>query len=262
MIIDCIPFFDELDVLEIRLRELGDVVDRFVICEATRTFSDRPKSLYFDENRDRYAEFLDRIEHVVIDDFTAFDRDNTWSMDHGQKQFGVDWLLNHIQPSDGDLVLLTDCDEIPRAECVAAVAADPSIGMATPLMPIFYYWLNCRQMGPYERCAKWVRAGVLRGPEAMDLQGLRSQKNIGTPIEDGGWHFSYMGDIARKINSWAHSEYNRPPFNTPEHIARCKREGTDLFCRDMKYKFLEDLSYLPACVLEDGDRFGHLIGKA
>lgn len=38
MIYDCFPFFDELDVLEIRLKELADVVDRFVIVGGNQNF--------------------------------------------------------------------------------------------------------------------------------------------------------------------------------------------------------------------------------
>lgn len=38
MTYDCFKFFNELDLLEIRLNTLNDVVDRFVIAEATRTY--------------------------------------------------------------------------------------------------------------------------------------------------------------------------------------------------------------------------------
>ncbi len=38
MIYDCFAFFNEMDLLEIRLNTLNDVVDRFVLVEATRTF--------------------------------------------------------------------------------------------------------------------------------------------------------------------------------------------------------------------------------
>ena len=41
MVYDCFQFFNELDILKIRLHVLSDVVDRFVISEATETFSGR-----------------------------------------------------------------------------------------------------------------------------------------------------------------------------------------------------------------------------
>ncbi len=45
MIYDCFQFFNELDILKIRLHVLGPVVDRFVISEATETFSVLKKPL-------------------------------------------------------------------------------------------------------------------------------------------------------------------------------------------------------------------------
>jgi hypothetical protein len=57
MIYDCFPFFNELELLEVRLNELDGLVDKFVLVEATRTFAGQPKSLYFAENRDRFAAF-------------------------------------------------------------------------------------------------------------------------------------------------------------------------------------------------------------
>ena len=39
MVYDCIPFFNELDILNLRLHIMDPYVDRFVIEEATMTFS-------------------------------------------------------------------------------------------------------------------------------------------------------------------------------------------------------------------------------
>lgn len=66
ILFDCFTFFNELDLLEIRLEELSSVVDWFVLVEATRTFSGRPKPLYFEENKERYSKFLHKIVHVKL----------------------------------------------------------------------------------------------------------------------------------------------------------------------------------------------------
>ena len=60
MVIDCIPFFNELDILKLRLHILDPLVDRFVIEEATHTFSGLPKDLCFEKNREMFEEFLRR----------------------------------------------------------------------------------------------------------------------------------------------------------------------------------------------------------
>ena len=80
MVYDCFQFFNELDILKLRMHVLNDVVDKFVISEATVTFSGEKKPLYFQENREMFREFEDKIIHKVVDDTpmdtSAFMRDS------------------------------------------------------------------------------------------------------------------------------------------------------------------------------------------
>ena len=46
MIIDCFPFFNEIELLKIRLELLDDIVDRVVLVESTRTFSLKKKNYF------------------------------------------------------------------------------------------------------------------------------------------------------------------------------------------------------------------------
>ena len=68
MVYDCVPFFNELDILKLRLHILDPIVDRFVIEEATVTFSGEPKELCFEKNKEAFREFLPKIEYIVVDD--------------------------------------------------------------------------------------------------------------------------------------------------------------------------------------------------
>ena len=51
---DCFIFYNELDLLEIRLKTLDSVVDHFVLVEATKTHRGKDKPLYFEENKERF----------------------------------------------------------------------------------------------------------------------------------------------------------------------------------------------------------------
>ena len=68
MVFDCFPFFNELELLEIRLRELSDVVDKFVLVEATKTHSGLDKPLYYLQHRSRFLDYFDKIIHIVVKD--------------------------------------------------------------------------------------------------------------------------------------------------------------------------------------------------
>ncbi len=66
-IFDCFTFFNELDILEARLQEMSPVVGAFVLVEATRTFQGALKPLHYSENKGQFAEFANRIIHVLVD---------------------------------------------------------------------------------------------------------------------------------------------------------------------------------------------------
>jgi beta-1,4-mannosyl-glycoprotein beta-1,4-N-acetylglucosaminyltransferase len=113
MTYDSFVFFNELDLLEIRLAELSPVVDRFVIVESTRTFTGAEKPLWFWENRSSFAEFAERIVHVVVDDMP--DGVDAWARERHQRNC----IARGLQScSDSDYILISDVDEIPRSELV------------------------------------------------------------------------------------------------------------------------------------------------
>ena len=60
-VFDSIIFFNELDLLEMRLNILNDVVDYFVVTESPFTVSGNEKPLYYAENKDRFGKFNDKI---------------------------------------------------------------------------------------------------------------------------------------------------------------------------------------------------------
>ena len=65
-IYDCCIFFNEIDLLQIRLKELYDYVDHFVIVEAEETHRGVPKPLHFPANQHLFAKYLDKIIYVPI----------------------------------------------------------------------------------------------------------------------------------------------------------------------------------------------------
>lgn len=114
MIYDCFSFFNELDVLEIRLNTLNAIVDKFILVEAPWTHTGKPKPLYFHENRQRFAAFLDKIVHIIASappiSATATDRENAWIRENWQRNEIIRGLGN-AKPED--ILIIADLDEIP-----------------------------------------------------------------------------------------------------------------------------------------------------
>ena len=119
MVYDCIPFFNELDILKLRLNILDPIVDRFIIEEATVTFSGEPKELCFEKNKEMFQEFLPKIEYIVVNnspkDVTTHVRDNF------QKN-ALERGLKNATPED--VIILSDVDEIPNPVALKNVIAE------------------------------------------------------------------------------------------------------------------------------------------
>jgi len=66
MIYDCFMFYENLELLELRLMTLDRVVDRFVIVEMGRTHMNAPKPLHFDNNRHLFEKYLPKIIQITF----------------------------------------------------------------------------------------------------------------------------------------------------------------------------------------------------
>jgi beta-1,4-mannosyl-glycoprotein beta-1,4-N-acetylglucosaminyltransferase len=108
-------FFNELDLLEIRLNELAKVVDYFVIVESHLTFSNKAKPLYYWRERKRFRSFEKQIIHIVVEDMPT--GPNPWAREHHQRRALARAL---VKCQDQDIVIFSDADEIPKASVVAS----------------------------------------------------------------------------------------------------------------------------------------------
>ncbi len=269
MIYDCFTFFNEFDLLDIRLNVLKDVVDRFVLVEATRTFSNLPKPLHFEEHKARFAPFLDRIDHVVVDDFPAFD--NAWTFENFQRNAMARGL---IECKDDDLVLISDLDEIPRPEAILRHKDRPGIQIFEQLHHCYY--LNHL----YVRHPNWHGTRMLHGRDFR--YGLDDVSNYGTCnikrlnqgttankirnymggpiIKNAGWHFTYLGGVEgvrQKIQAFSHQERNFQS-NLEERSIQRHRDRAFRCCRLIGVDV--DAENFPSYLVNNQEKFGHLIG--
>ena len=138
MVYDCFQFFNELDILKLRLHILSDVADRFVISESTVTFSGDPKPLFYEEHKEEFREFADRIIHVVVRD-TPMDCD-AFARDHHQKCAVIRGLAD-AKPDD--IVIFSDVDEIPNPDTLRTLLPQVEDGRIYMLAQrLFYGCLN------------------------------------------------------------------------------------------------------------------------
>jgi hypothetical protein len=208
-VFDCFTFSNELDLLELRLRELDSVVDIFVLVEANSTHSSLPKSWIFEENKERFSQWLHKIRHIKVDDM-PMDPD-AWINENFQRN-AIARGLTDVNPDDR--IFVSDCDEIVRSSAVEYIKNSNSEKWCLQ-MPLYLYKLNYQLITRGEEMTDWGMA--MRGDQLPSTtpQLLRDQRHRPMPanvevVPHGGWHFSWQGDkefLRNKLISYAHTEH-------------------------------------------------------
>ncbi|MGD9703387.1 MAG: hypothetical protein AB7V74_13420 [Acidimicrobiia bacterium] len=221
-IFDCFTFHNEIDLLRLRMSLLGSVVDKFIVAEATVTHTGEPRDLILTDALRH--ELGPQLEVVVVADMpTGPDR---WARENHQRR-ALSRGLERVGAREGDIIVLTDADEIPSPACVASL---PCLLGSEPVeltMRYMQYKLNMEIARP------WPLARAVRvSSHPLDLQSIREETQL-SKLSDAGWHFTYLGEgerIRRKLHDFAHAELTGV-FDTTWHVERCLRLHVDLLGR-------------------------------
>lgn len=247
MIIDGFIFFNELDILEARLKYLNNTVDYFIIVESNVSHSGKPKPFYFLENQNRFAEYKNKIIYYpfIFDnsqhnlDFTVHANQNDyktpyWFLENSQRNQISNAALKFFNKDD--ILFISDVDEIPSIEAINFIKAHmiPGIECATLSQKMFYYNLE------YAKPFNWSgtvasRISLLDEKNAQWFRDNRHNQQLIPEVYNAGWHCSYFGDtdqIIQKIDNFAHQEFNNAHFKSPERINESIRQAQDLFGRN------------------------------
>lgn len=263
---DCFTFYNEFDLLELRLEELWDVVDYFVIAEASTTHQSQPKPFLLEERWDDFKKYHSKIRHIKVDDMPC--NPNTWINENWQRR-ALQRGLYDMQPED--IIITGDGDEIVRPSVIEAIKNDPNdYNRYIPYLPLFYFRLNYLMVNP---CGIHGKSVVTRGRAFMDPQKEREVTFPWVPkppnvdmcfVNHGGWHFSYFGktDFAKnKIQSFAHAETNIPQIvdklDVEEMIKR--KVGIVWEQGEERFAYIKVNDYFPQTVLKNPERWKDMI---
>ena len=273
MIYDCFIFFDELDLLEIRLNELNSVVDKFVLVEATKSFQKKPKPLYFKNNKARFQKFEDKIIHIIVDEypnfFSRFRIPKPMDYENSQRNKVVIGLKD-AKPDD--VIIYSDLDEIPRAEKIMQYKNAPGIKVFQ--QQLYSYFFDCimtysnGESNKYEAGSikYWNGPVMLNYSDFTSFKEIRKLRNCSSEecvlIENGGWHFTYFGgykNIIKKIKSFSHlneaKEHLGEGLNSTQYIKEMIAQGKDLYGRNISYQFITPREDLPKYLLNNMPKF-------
>ncbi len=279
MIYDCFTFYNELDLLQVRLHELYDIVDRFVLVEASKTFQGNPKPLYFKENETAFARYADKIIHIVVD-FPAYDlaaqlstrpKNEIWARQYYQRDQIAQGLTRALPD---DLIIVSDVDEIISAPKLReAIATRRRHDLTIFEMPIHTGFVNRRVKNSiWEKGPRMIEFSQFPGAEHLRLTKRCASAHLGhnalsrfytryqnymsrnVPnrifiVANSGWHMTSIGDWDRyrdKVRAISETERaNLEEFKSKDAFERRLSETTSAV----------DPSELPKFIRENLERF-------
>lgn len=203
-IYDCFCFYNEFEILKMRLEELWDHVDYFVLVESIETQRGDTKPLYFENHKESFSKYLEKIIHVKIEEhhpeFSFWEREN----------YQRNCIMRGLKKCKAcDIIIISDVDEIPRpslfpqAICKLSQIKTASIKGGYPVIAgvtmeqmLYFHQLNRRPAD----LASWG-GGLWHGTVFTDYENLilvdpqyfRNYRSHFPYISNGGWHFTWMG---------------------------------------------------------------------
>lgn len=237
----------ELDLLEIRLNELKDHVDYFVILESASTFTGLSKPLHLEDNWEQFSAFHNQIIYQVLND-TGFYSTITWDHEDLQRNAMFDQVFPNLsgerQANPGDVILVSDIDEMPRPATLQ-VLRNCQYPRRLTLRGHFYYysfqWLHRGAEWPHPQATiyegdKTIRPANLRNGEGGNVVQMQLDK---ADLWNAAWHCSFcfatLEEMVNKMSSFSHTRLNQPEFRDPTSIVARVRNGLDLFDREEQY---------------------------
>lgn len=213
MLVDLVPAFNEIDLFVVRYNELKDIVDRFVIVEASHTHSGSHKPYYFTEffNQeildDIHTAFNDDKIHVLRWDCSRIPaiKEYAWYRENMQREVLGYYIKENCAPTD--ICMLSDLDEIPRAKAVESILDDPSFhGIWYFEQVLSYLFMNTTQ-GVWGGTKIFYADTVDMTIDRFMTNHIRYRDQFDGVIRDGGWHMSSLGNldhVNNKLRNYAH----------------------------------------------------------
>ena len=255
-IFDCFPFFNEFELLELRLETFYDIVDYFIIVEADKTHANKPKPFYFYERRNNFKKYFPKIHYIMDTSIVEYKGAGDWSIENNQRNSIAKGLKN-AEPDD--LIMISDLDEFPNPEILKNLVesfSDPTkfvdfiafydttpytknqlvpfhsgmrINNFLDLSPVvfqqifhsyYFDWVN--------RDISWDGTVIGKFKHMKSPQDFRNARKVLPRIVNGGWHFSSMGGVDKFLEKVR----SAPDFQKVSHV---DKNFLEMAMKDGKY---------------------------
>lgn len=223
-IYDVCMFFNENDLLEIRLDEHNDFVKKFIIIESLQTHSGDKKEQNFDI--ERFKKYKDKLEYILIESLDdaiekypellkkntignridrTTDQNLCWARENIQTNYCIK-ILENLNVNDNDQVLWGGLDEIIRKEVMLNLEKPfPHQAMSFRL-DTYVYKLNIK----FEQRNGPLITSFLNYKNYLPSDLREDCIGFNNTVHNAGWHFTGLSknchNIRKKYSSFSHSK--------------------------------------------------------
>jgi hypothetical protein len=254
-IVDCFPYFNEKELLELRINLMYDYVDRFIITDANHTHKGDPKPFTCKDTLKELGLLSDKIQVIEVNLPSNKRFKNSWIRERMQRDEAVKYF------NSDTIAYVSDCDEIINPEYIEqyidVIYKIPFDIFRVPLMNLqgicdmrVYHkngfpeeWIApffCTERHFKQNKLSYIRESISHPLCHDSVADYRKKYNNftntfltidGEQIESAGWHFSWMGNSTNKnikLNSFLHwSEY--------DDLKKIEENSTDILGRKEYY---------------------------
>ena len=256
-IFDCITFFRENFITNIRFEILKDCVDYFFICESIYDHKGNKKKLNF---KLLNKNLKNKVIYVVKKD--KFSKFNTpWQNQAIQREYLKNFVFNYS--NNDDFIMFSDPDEIPNPSLVKDLKLKKKYGIFMQKSFCYKFNLFNSYESPWEGtrvCLKknlksidFMRQKVLKKNLKYSFFRVDKERSIQI-IDTGGWHFNNLmsaAEISKKLKTFAHSEFSDEKFSSIKVIKKKIENKEDLFDRGYLYAKIKIDNSFPEYVLKN-----------
>ena len=235
-IFDVWMYNNEAEMAYIRMWRLYNYVDYFLITVSNNTFSGLSKNISFFPFDEDIKQFRDKMIIITVPsnyckkNYMSMGR--AWCIEKSQRDYSLEYYKTHMNPTENDILLVSDCDEIFTRDAIRFISEHP---------PISYYYVKGSMYFPYyfHYQQSWDLGFAIRYRKNMteDLANVRTKSYkhsinyyVGGAkdfITHCSWCFNNIDQYINKLKSFSHQEFNKPPYTTPDfafksHYCRTK----------------------------------------
>lgn len=267
LVYDVFMFSSELDILDIRLRELWDVVDFFVLVESRTYYSGEPKPAYFAQNSDRYKWASSKLRPFLHNG--SHFAGNIWT-NEGIIRSATGDALSKLNPPKDSIILVADVDEIPFKETVSMFRKCEGYPDRVQLdMRGYIYSFAYRTDTTRRASVNTYSQKTLYYSHFTDVPPT---------LADAGWHcsfcFRYISDYINKMKNYSHRDrVTNPKYQLDPSVIQEKicagidvfdmypeaYSFSELFRKIGPYKQSASVMGLPAYLLNNPRRYSFLL---